>query len=240
MSDRGRTGDKRYTPPLPGKRCDARPATGRGVPVIRARFRLWLTEGLWVSEVSRSFPNASLHLLTGVPVGDRTLELGETRADDPRAVTDAIRDHPDVLTHELLHCDDERALSKYETRDQALFEFLGGSSLLPEFPLLVEDGVMTFAIPTTREDFEAFGDRLDASGMRYELLSVTHRDGPGEGPLTDRQLECLRVARRMGYFEVPRDCTLAEVADTLGVDTSTVSETIRRGTARVLEQFFVE
>ena len=44
----------------------------------------------------------------------------------------------------------------------------------------------------------------------------------------------------MGYFEVPRDCTLAEVADTLGVDTSTVSETIRRGTARVLEQFFVE
>ncbi|MEF8825652.1 MAG: helix-turn-helix domain-containing protein [Halapricum sp.] len=210
-----------------------------GRPVIRARFRLWLAEGLWVSEISRSFPNASLHLLTGVPIGDRTLELGETRADDPRALTDAIRDHPDVLTHELLHCDDERALSKYETRDQALFEFLGGSSLLPEFPLIVEGGVMTFAITTTQEEFDAFGDRLDASGMRYELLSVTHRDR-SEGPVTDRQLECLRVARRMGYFEVPRNATLAEVADTLGVDTSTVSETIRRGTARVLEQFFVE
>jgi predicted DNA binding protein len=206
--------------------------------VIRARFRLWLPDGLWVAEVSRAFPDASLRLLTGVPLGDRTLELGETRAEDPRAVVDAIDDHPDVLVHELLHCDDERSLSKYETRDQSLFEFLGGSSLLPEFPLLVEDGVMSFAVTATRADFEDFGDRLDASGLRYDLQSVVHSDGTS-GLLTDRQRECLDVAWRLGYFEVPRDCTLAEVADALDVDTSTVSETIRRGTARVLDRFLV-
>ena len=73
--------------------------------------------------------------------------------------------------------------------------------------------------------------------MRYELLSVVHRDGTGGGPLTDRQLECLTVAWRMGYFEVPRGCSLAEVADASDVDTSTVSETVRRGTACVLERF---
>jgi predicted DNA binding protein len=208
--------------------------------VIRARFRLWLREGLWVSEVSRAFPDASFRLLTAVPMDDRTLELGETRADDPRAVTDAIQKHPDVLVHELLHCDEERSLSKYETSDQALFEFLGPSSLLPEFPLVVEDGVMSFAITASRADFEEFGDRLDASGLRYELESVVHHDDSSSGPLTDRQLECLTVAWRMGYFEVPRDASLAEVADALDVDTSTVSETVRRGTARVLEQFLVK
>ncbi|SFR75472.1 Predicted DNA binding protein, contains HTH domain [Halogeometricum rufum] len=208
--------------------------------MIRARFRLWLPDGLWVAEVSRSFPDASLRLLTGVPVDDRTLELGETRADDPRAVAEAIRAHPDVHSLELLHCDEERSLSKYETSDQALFEFLGGSSLIPEFPLVVEDGTMSFAITASRADFEAFGDRLDASGLRYELQSVVHRDDPSGGPLTDRQRECLTVAWRMGYFAVPRDCSLAEVADALDVDTSTVSETVRRGTERVLEQFFSE
>jgi hypothetical protein len=210
------------------------------VPVIRARFRLRLREDLWVSSVSRAFPDASLRLLAAAPVGDRTMELGETWGDDPRAVTEAIRDHPDVLDFELLQCDDERSLSKYETCDQALFEFLGGSSLLPEFPLVVENGVMSFGITASQQEFSEFGDRLDASGVRYELLSVVHRDEGGEGPLTDRQRECLDVAWRLGYFEVPRDCTLAEVADTLDVDTSTVSETIRRGTARVLEQFLVE
>jgi predicted DNA binding protein len=208
--------------------------------VIRARFRLRLPEGLWVADVSRSFPDASLRLLTGVPVDDRTLELGETRADDPRAVADAIREHPDVLAHELLYWDTERSVSKYETRDQALFEFLGGSSLPPEFPLVVEDGAMTFAVTAARADFEDFGDRLDGSDLRYELLSVVHRDDPGDGPLTDRQLECLTVAERMGYFEVPRESSLAEVADALDVDTSTASETVRRGIARVLERFLLE
>ncbi|MFC7138033.1 helix-turn-helix domain-containing protein [Halobaculum litoreum] len=208
--------------------------------MIRARFRLRLVEGLWIAEVSRTFPEATLRLLTGVPVDNRTMELGETRAEDPRAVVSAIEAHPDVLAHQLLHCDAERSISKYETRDQALFEFLGASSLLPEFPLVVEDGTMTFGVTATRADFEAFGDQLDASGLRYELLSVVHREESGGGPLTDRQLECLTVAWRLGYFEVPRDCSLAEVAEALDVDTSTVSETIRRGTARVLEQFLTE
>ena len=49
----------------------------------------------------------------------------------------------------------------------------------------------------------------------------------------------MAVALRRGYFEVPRDCTLAEVAETLEVDKSSASETIRRGTARVLQQFLV-
>jgi predicted DNA binding protein len=208
--------------------------------VIRARFRLWLPDGLWVTEVSRSFPDASLRLLTGVPIDDRTLELGETRAENPNAVIDAIRDHPDVRSLERLYCDEERALSKYETRDQALFEFLGGSSLLPEFPLVIEDGVMSFAITASQTDFEEFGGRLESSGLRYELESVVHHDEPGSGPLTSRQLECLTVAWRMGYFEVPRSCSLAEVADVLDVDTSTISETIRRATARVLERFLLE
>jgi predicted DNA binding protein len=208
--------------------------------VIRARFRLWLPEDLWVAAVSRSFPDASLHLLTGVPVGDRTLELGEVRTDDPRAVVAAIRDRREVHALELLHCDAERALSKYETSDQSLFEFLGGSSLLPEFPLVVEDGVLSFGITASRADFEAFGDRLDAGGRRYELQSVVHRDESGAGPVTDRQLECLTVAWRLGYFEVPRDCSLAAVADALEVDTSTASETIRRGVAHLLGQFLLE
>jgi predicted DNA binding protein len=154
-------------------------------------------------------------------------------------VTDAIRDHQDVEAYDLLYCDDERALSKYETRERSLFEFLEPAALLPEYPLDVADGVMTFAVTCTQAEFEAFGERLDAGDLRYELVSVRHRDGT-EDVLTPRQRECLTAARRMGYFEVPRAATLAEVADALGVDTSTASETTRRGVARVLDRFFLE
>lgn len=140
----------------------------------------------------------------------------------------------------MLHCDAERSLSKYETHDQTLFEFLGGSSLLPEFPLIGEESVMSFAITATRAEFEDFDDQLDTSGLRYDLISVVHNEESGGSALTERQLECLTVAWRMAYFEVPRESTLAEVADALDVDTSMVSEIIRRGTDRVLERFLFE
>jgi len=166
------------------------------------------------------------------------LELGEVLAADPRTVVDALHAHPDVLTHDLLYADDERALTKYETSEQGLFEFLCGTSLPPEFPLLVENGVMEFNVTTTRAQFEAFSERLDASDYRYELLSIVH-SGSRADLLTQRQRECLEVALRKGYFEVPRDCTLAEVAAALDIDKSTASETLRRGSARVLDWFFV-
>jgi predicted DNA binding protein len=207
--------------------------------MIRARFRMELPADVWVAEVSTAHPAARLRLLTGVPLGDRSLELGELFADDPERVVDALREHPDVLTCDRLYAGEERALAKYETRDQRLFEFLGGTSLPPEFPLLVEDGVMEFTVTATRAGFEALGERLEASDRRYDLLSVVH-SGSRSGVLTRRQRECLEVAVRMGYLEVPRDCTLGEVAAELGVDTSTASETLRRGMARIVDQFLLD
>ena len=105
-------------------------------------------------------------------------------------------------------------------------------------PLVVEDGEMEFDLTATREQFETIGTALDASGYEYELLSVVEGRNP-ETLLTDRQRECLTVAFREGYFQVPRECTLEDVADAIGVDKSTASETLRRGSARVLEWFLV-
>ena len=56
-----------------------------------------LAEDAWATEVSMSFPKATLRVLTGVPKGDRAFELGEVRADNPEQVTDAIRGHPDKI-----------------------------------------------------------------------------------------------------------------------------------------------
>lgn len=207
--------------------------------MIRARFRMALPPDLWVAELSQSYPDATFRLLAGAPRGDRALELGEVLAGAPGDAADAIQAHEDIPVYERLHLDDRRALTRYETVDRRLYDFLLGSAIPPEFPLAVEDGRMEFDLTATQSDFEAFGDALDASGLQYDLLMAVHTE-QGDAVLTDRQRECLAVAQRRGYFEVPREATLAEVADALDVDTSTASETIRRGTARVLRQFLVD
>lgn len=206
--------------------------------VIRARFRVTLSEDIWVSEVSASFPDATLRLLTGVPKSDRALELGEIRGENPGDVADAIREHPDIFEYEPVYAGDNRAIAQYEADERGLYEFLWESSLPPEFPILVENGEMRFDLTATREQFEAFGSALDDTGREYELLTLVSTD-KRESLLTERQRECLTVAHRRGYFDVPRECTLADLAATLGVDKSTASETIRRATGRVVDQFLV-
>jgi predicted DNA binding protein len=197
-----------------------------------------LPEDIWVAEVSMQFPDATFRLLTGVPKNDRAIELGEIRADDPEAAAAALRNHPDTVAYERLIVTDGRAIIQYEAVEQRLYEFLWGSSLPPEFPVIVENGEMEFDLTVTREQFESFGEVLDASGCQYNLIRAVDT-GEEDALLTERQQECLSTAQRLGYFDVPRECTLAELANELGVDKSTASETIRRGTSRVVGQFLL-
>ncbi|MCU4926146.1 helix-turn-helix domain-containing protein [Halobacteria archaeon AArc-dxtr1] len=206
--------------------------------MIEARFRLQLPTDLWITEVSTSFPDATFRLLTGVPIGDTALELGEITASDPEAAGEAVQDHPDVVAYDRLYLDDQRTIAQYEATEQQLYAFLGDSSLPPEFPVTVQNGAMEFDVTATRDHFEMLGAGLDATGYEYELLSVVEGRDP-DALLTDRQRECVTVALREGYFEVPRSCTLEDVADRIGVDKSTASETIRRGAAEILEWFLV-
>lgn len=57
--------------------------------------------------------------------------------------------------------------------------------------------------------------------------------------LTREQRTALRTARDMGYFEIPRDATMSDIADQLGVSSQAVSERLRRG-YRVLVDEYVE
>lgn len=54
------------------------------------------------------------------------------------------------------------------------------------------------------------------------------------GKLTERQLEVLQTAYRMGYFERPRRANGTEVAESLGVDPSTFSEHLASAERKLL------
>lgn len=53
-------------------------------------------------------------------------------------------------------------------------------------------------------------------------------DGEGTQGFTDRQREVLTVAYDAGYYEIPRETTTAEVAETFDLDRRTVEEHLRR------------
>lgn len=87
-----------------------------------------------------------------------------------------------------------------------------------------------------RTAFDAFSDFWQRNA-EFTLLRLAHDgepEAPGEG-LTDAQREALRVAYELGYFEVPRGASLADVADELGVGASALSERLRRAQSHLVE-----
>ena len=204
--------------------------------MISARFRIQLPDSFWVAEVSQAFPQMTFRLLSGYRIGETALELGEVTGRDPDGAAAAIRGHEAIEQYELLEREAERALTKYETSDTDLYEFVEQAELTIEFPVDVRNGWYEFDLTGTREEFEYLRNALEAGGVSFELDSLVSTTG-SESLLTDRQHELLDVAVREGYFEVPRECTLAELAEVVGVDKSTASTVLRRGESTLLKWY---
>jgi predicted DNA binding protein len=204
--------------------------------MLQARFAAELPPDAWTADVSRSFPAAELRLLTGITVGETAVELGEVRGGPVDAVDAAIADHPQVLEHERLYRDEDRAVAQYRTTERSLYAFLRRSSVPPEFPVVVSDGWYRFSVTAPREQVREVRAVLEASDRPYEVLALVDA-GDAEGLLTDRQRDLLETALRAGYFEVPRECTLTELADRVGVDKSTASGVVRRAERNLVSWF---
>ena len=204
--------------------------------VIRAQFRICLPEGTWVRELSERFPEATFNLLAGYRTGESAIELGEIVADEPEAVVDALGSHRAVTGFELLELAGRRAVGKYETADTGLYDFVEASGLPVEFPVVVRAGWFEFDLTGTREELDELRATLEEADATYDLQSLVGT-AETDALLTDRQRELLEIAVREGYFEVPRESTLEELANTVGVDKATASTVLRRGESKLVKWF---
>lgn len=83
-------------------------------------------------------------------------------------------------------------------------------------------------------------DTIEDEHGSLELVGTTQTEGIGfplggnkikqsmSGKLSDKQLEVLETAYRMGYFKVPQEVTAEEIASELDISRSTLSERLRR------------
>jgi hypothetical protein len=78
-------------------------------------------------------------------------------------------------------------------------------------------------------------------GLDFEVASIREVDSEPAGRygLTSLQYEALSLAAERGYFEVPRQVTLKQLSDEIGVSHQALSECLRRATGSLVEQTLV-
>lgn len=89
-----------------------------------------------------------------------------------------------------------------------------------------------------REAFAGFHEFLSAAGVSFDLHRLADGgDDADEEFLTAPQREALVAAFEAGFFDVPRETTLEAVANDLGISDQALSERLRRGESRLIEQY---
>ncbi|SEW15612.1 helix-turn-helix domain-containing protein [Halobacterium jilantaiense] len=104
------------------------------------------------------------------------------------------------------------------------------------FPPVSFHGDGTATVDAVGEDdrLAALVDALAAhADVTVESVRDFHRGG-APAALTDRQRAALDAAVAAGYYEVPREGSVADVADALDCSTSTAGELLRKAEARVV------
>lgn len=162
-----------------------------------------------------------------------TLDAFETAMEADETVTD-VRTYTDLGDRRLYRVQVADGLDRVS---YPVWVEAGGTRL----ETTAQDGTSwnRFRFPD-RESFTEFYEWCrdnDVDISLQALYTETHADGGDTTVLSDDQIETMRVAYERGYFEIPQQTTLEELAAELGVSSQAVSERLHRASAALVERY---
>ncbi|GAB6884074.1 helix-turn-helix domain-containing protein [Halopiger thermotolerans] len=102
---------------------------------------------------------------------------------------------------------------------------------------VVADETVVRARAPSRDALSAYRERCFERSVDVRLRRLYPERDPDDDPygVTEPQREALRTALSAGYFTVPRETTLAELATAFDITDQALSARLRRGQANLLE-----
>ncbi len=156
-----------------------------------------------------------------------------------------LDESPHVEEYELLPLTDRECYcfitGEATPGSRQLFENFTRGSLLTVPPVsLNPDGTSTFTLVGTQADIQAAVEGIP------DPVTVTVEEVGGErvatdsvvGALSPRQREAVEVALALGYYDVPRESTIDDIADELDCATATAAEHLRKAESKVVSSLF--
>ncbi|MBX0323711.1 helix-turn-helix domain-containing protein [Halomicroarcula sp. F13] len=202
----------------------------------RAELTLTIPDDIWIGDVSRANADATFRILAALPGEESGVGLAEVTAENLPAVLRDVESREAVLTMEILSHRDETALIQFETSTPLLLFPVQGSGIPLEMPFTLQDGKAVWEITAPQDRLSELGEQLSEFGIPFSVERV-QQHVESEQLLTESQLELLEAAVEEGYYDTPRDCSLTQLAESVGIAKSTCSETLHRAEEKVVKQF---
>ncbi|ELZ18769.1 bacterio-opsin activator HTH domain-containing protein [Haloterrigena salina JCM 13891] len=189
--------------------------------------------------VFKKLPNVSVELERIIPARDVVIPYFWVRGTAIDNVQGAFSEHPGVKQIQFIDSVEDENLLRVEWAldyDDVLTTLTETNTALIE--AVGTSKQWTFDIRgDTRHDIADFQSRcreLDIPITLTELHALTPIETATEAALTDTQQEALVLAYECGYFESPREVTMEEIGDELGISQQAVASRLRRGIKQIL------
>lgn len=201
----------------------------------RVRLKVKPPGGLFA--FTEEYPDADFAILSAYPTENELLVILKAAMDTPEDLIAFFETSTFIRDFELRHSDEEHVVVGYSLPFipppiRAIFD----AGELPRFPVHIKNGFLFGEMTTSHERISMFKDGLEATGIPFEVISVT-QDGTTAAMLTDRQREFVAAALDHGYYDTPRRCTLTELAEKLDVSTATASNVLHRAEEQIIKEF---
>lgn len=178
-----------------------------------------------------------------VPTGEEAASYIKVYADPARFETleERLRSEPQVRGFNVVATGEYSRLYEIEwsPRTGELFECLA------DYDIGIvraggDDETWRFRILTPEHTaLKSFQQRCMDAGIALEIERVSETLPPDDdtaAALTAPQREALQLARKRGYYEIPRETTLEELSCELGITRQAVSDRLRRGTKTLIDR----
>ncbi|MFQ3284359.1 MAG: putative DNA binding protein [Natronomonas sp.] len=205
----------------------------------QARLRVDLPEGPWIADVSRQHPETIFEVLTALPEEGQGFGLLRFRSDTVESVLEGIRAHETIEEVSMIQQTERTATIQIVTSRPMILLAAKRSGIPIEMPVEIQNGTAIVDVSAGHDRLSTLGEQFDAMGISFQIEYIQQRLHPNQ-LLTDRQQELLSLAASMGYYDTPRECTLTELAEEIGLAKSTCSETLHRAEEVVMKKFVEE
>jgi hypothetical protein len=202
----------------------------------RAELAVTIPDRLWIGELSRQYPDATIEILTAFPKEDGGVALAEITGSAIDEMAIAMREYDEVTAIDFLERTEDTGLVEFETSNPFLLLPIREAGTPLELPFQLVDGTASWEITASRDRLSTLSDQLREFGIQFDVRNV-QQEVETQQLLTPKQLALVRQAVEIGYYDTPRDATLTGLAEAAGIAKSTCSETLHRAEEKIIKEF---
>ena len=193
----------------------------------------------WIKRVTAEFPSVIRVLdCRSLPDGEGVQELFEvtSAADLSEKIVEYLRQDSYVYDIDIVKAEQGRVVGSLKTHKCTACKTFAGADCFLVSATSKPDGKLEWTVLGNDTMVKSLMQELENQKVTGEVVKISKIKDEEE--LTARQEEILQIALEKGYFEFPKKITLRQLAKVLDVSPATLTEILRRGQKRVLQEHF--